>query len=187
MQQPRVFKPSQRFNTHRSSGQSKNCDQNCSQSLARGLNQQLRHMFWTLSHNYESHETSVSSLKDTTTLTRKLQLKLCATKHPEKWTEERVLRSLCPHPLSAALVDWLPTTSVTAGGFGLFLPARLAVGSISNSVCHAHTLPRLARQACRAAKQKFVAATSHQQCWCALPALQILFSPLKYLVIKPAG
>ena len=47
-----------------------------------------------------------------------------------------------------------PTTSVVAGGLTLCVPAQLAVGSILNCVCPAHTPPWLARQACKAAKQK---------------------------------
>ena len=141
--------------------------------------QHLKELFCTLSQSYGSHEMSNVVTERYHHTHKKLLLQLCATKHPEHGTEERVLRFLCPHPLSAALVNWQPTTGVIAGGFGLCLPARLAVGSNLNCVCPAHTPPRACTPSVQSRQAENIAATSHQQCWCALLALQIRASPCR--------
>ena len=61
----------------------------------------LKDLFWILSQSYGSLETSDVVADRYYNTHKKLPLKLCATIHPENWTEERVLRLLCPHPLSA--------------------------------------------------------------------------------------
>ena len=97
----------------------------------------LKDVFCTLSQSYESHETSDVVTERYYYTHKETPAQTARNKHLQThWTEEGVLRFLCPHPLSAALVNGLPITSVIAGGFGLCLLARLAVGSIACSGFH---------------------------------------------------
>ena len=136
----------------------------------------------------------MSWLKDTTTLTRNSYSNCAQQNNPDHGTEERVLRFLCPHPLSAALANQQPTTSVTAGGFGLCLPARLAVGSILNCVCPAHTPLGFNAKRAKPPSRKhccYKPSTMLVRPSCAVdPSFSMslmVFPPLKYLVIRSAG